>query len=173
MLTPDQQKWIDHLSDTKTVSIVPYDSTCEEKYLKVKETIQRVFGMDQDVIHSGASALKISGQDEIDIYVPVPAAEFDRAVERMMTIYGEPKSRYPLKRSRFTIELDSKHIDIFVINKDDAGWTDNIVKFHAYLLSHPSELDRYRRLKEELDGQTVREYYRRKTEFINEILAMS
>jgi GrpB-like predicted nucleotidyltransferase (UPF0157 family) len=91
----------------------------------------------------------------------------------MATIYGEPKSRYSLKRSRFTIMLDGKHIDIFVINKDDTGWTDNVVKFHSYLLSHPSELDRYRRLKEELNGQTVREYYRRKTEFINAILAMS
>jgi GrpB-like predicted nucleotidyltransferase (UPF0157 family) len=172
MLTSDQQKWIEHLSDTKIVSVVPFDPTCEEKYLKVKEAIQKVFGGKQAVVHSGASALGISGQDEIDIYVPVPALEFNISVEKMKTIYGEPGSHYPFKRARFVANFDNKHIDVFVINEEDANWKDS-VRFQSYLLAHPDALDRYRRLKEDAAGQTVREYYRRKTEFINEILALA
>ncbi len=169
MITPEQQKWIDHLSDTKTIVVVPFDPTCEEKYQKVKDDIQNLFGKDQSVVHSGASALKISGQDEIDIYVPVPLAFFDASIERMKLLYGEPHSLYPEKRAHFLTEIGGKHIDVFVINEDDDGWKDS-VEFHKRLLSHPSDLERYRILKENSAGLSVREYYRRKTEFINEIL---
>jgi GrpB-like predicted nucleotidyltransferase (UPF0157 family) len=42
--------------------------------------------------------------------------------------------------------------------------------FEEYLKNYPDELERYRVLKEESNGKTMREYYRRKIEFINEIL---
>lgn len=32
MLTPAQQKWVDHLSDTNKVEIFPYDIKCNEKF---------------------------------------------------------------------------------------------------------------------------------------------
>jgi GrpB-like predicted nucleotidyltransferase (UPF0157 family) len=169
MVTPEQQKWIDHLSDVKTIAVIPYDPTCEEKFLQVKAAVQNLFGQDQPVVHSGASALKISGQDEIDIYAPVPFAAFEASVERMKTLYGEPHSLYPGKRAHFLTAIGGKHIDVFVINQDDGGWKDS-VKFHQHLLSHPADLERYRLLKENNAGLTVREYYKRKTEFINEIL---
>jgi GrpB-like predicted nucleotidyltransferase (UPF0157 family) len=66
--------------------------------------------------------------------------------------------------------VQNKRIDVFVINKNDAGWIES-VKFMAHLRAHPEALERYRLLKENNAGLTTREYYRRKTEFINEILA--
>ena len=36
MLTSEQQKWVDHLSDTDTISIVPFDQTAEEKFIFVR-----------------------------------------------------------------------------------------------------------------------------------------
>jgi len=36
MITQEQQKWIDHLSDEKKIIIVPFDPTAEEKFQKVK-----------------------------------------------------------------------------------------------------------------------------------------
>lgn len=170
MLTTEQQKWIDHLSDTDTVAVIPFDPTCEEKYIQAKNSVQNFFGKGQEVLHRGASALKISGQDEIDVYVPVPLSDFNQASEKMKTIFGDPKSFYPSKRARFVAEVAQKHVDVFVINREDANWLDS-EKFHSHLLSHPTDLEAYRKLKEESAGQSVREYYRRKTEFINEILA--
>jgi GrpB-like predicted nucleotidyltransferase (UPF0157 family) len=170
MLTPDQEKWINHLSDTKTIKIVPFDPTCEEKYLQVKVAVQRVLGADQDVVHSGASSLGISGQDEIDIYVPVSAKDFNKGVERIKNLYGDARSFYPLKRAHFVTAITGKHIDIFVINEEDAGWKDSLL-FMSFLRSHSEALETYRRFKESNAGLTMREYYRRKTEFINEILS--
>jgi len=40
-----------------------------------------------------------------------------------------------------------------------------------YLKENPEALERYRKLKEEAAGVNTGEYYRRKIEFINEILS--
>jgi len=170
MINEEQQKWLDHLSDTKQVFVVVWDPTCEEKFLQVKNQIQNILGKQQAVEHRGASSLKISGQDEIDVYVPVLKEEFEQTVDLITRVYGSPKSIYPLKRARFITEVDGKHIDIFVINKDDKDWL-NAELFHNYLLANSQKLDEYRKLKENNSGKSVKEYYTKKTEFINEILA--
>lgn len=41
MLTTDQQKWIDHLSNEDLIVIKPYDPTCNEKFEKIKKKIQK------------------------------------------------------------------------------------------------------------------------------------
>ncbi|MFA6918837.1 MAG: GrpB family protein [Patescibacteria group bacterium] len=169
MLTPSQTEWINHLSDINPVTVVPFDPACETKFQIVKDEIQKVLGKDIEVLHRGASSLGISGQDEIDTYVPVPPAEYEETVDKLKSIFGEPRSHYPLKRTRFVTLVEGKHIDIFVMNQEDDGWK-NGVRFHDYLLSHPQALDDYRRLKEGASGQSTREYYRRKIEFINGIL---
>lgn len=170
MLTPDQQLWVDHLNDTDAISVVPWDPTAEDKFLAIKAAVQGFLGTQQAVLHRGASSLKISGQDEIDIYVPVPVGEFDKTVNTICDLYDRPRSMYGLKRAHFVTSIDNKHIDVFVINKDDANWTDSEI-FYEYLLSHPAALEEYRKLKENLSGKTTRAYYREKIEFINDILA--
>jgi len=170
MLTCEQQKWIDHLSDTDKVKIIPFDPTSEEKFQAVKEKIQAILGKDLKVEHHGASSMGISGQDEIDIYVPVPPDQFDPMVPRLTNLFGQPRSLYPLERARFVLIEKGKHVDVFLINDSCKGWLD-CVKFEDCLKIHPEALEEYRKLKEEGNGLSTREYYRRKIEFINDILA--
>ena len=170
MISEEQQIWLDHLDDTDQVKILPYDETAEEKFQKVKSDIQNFLGPEQIVEHRGASSLKISGQNEIDIYLPIIASKFDELIISITNLYGNPKSLYPLKRARFTTLVEEKRIDIFVVNSEDHSWTDLNI-FHNYLLSHPAELENYRILKENLSGLSTRKYYQQKIEFINDILA--
>lgn len=121
------------------------------------------------VKHRGASRLKISGQDEIDVYVPVLPEEFDKYLLKMSKVFGHPKSLYPLERARFPEKIDDKKIDLFLINKKHAGWID-CNRFENYLISHPKYLERYKRLKESGNGKSVRDYYTVKNEFINKVL---
>ncbi len=51
-----------------------------------------------------------------------------------------------------------------------AGYKVAPLKFENYLKEHPQALEEYRKLKELGDGLSTREYYRRKIEFINDIL---
>jgi len=172
MLTDEQRKWIDHLSDTAKITIVPFDPTAEEKFQKIKAIIRLKLGEEIVVEHHGATSLGISGQDEIDIYIPVPADRFGGTLPRLTELFGEPKSHYPLARARFTVFEGGKRIDVFLVNEEWSGWLDGLA-LERHLRAHPDALKEYQELKEDGNGLTVREYYRRKVEFINEILGKS
>jgi GrpB-like predicted nucleotidyltransferase (UPF0157 family) len=172
MLTPEQENWVAHLSDQDKIIIVPFDPTAEEKFKKVKQRIQNVLGKHVSIEHHGATSLGISGQDEIDVYIPVSQAKFDSLVDSLKGIFGEPKSMYPLERARFATKEVGKHVDVFLINEEHDGWK-NALKFEANLKANSAALNEYRQLKESGNGANVKEYYRRKIEYINRIISNS
>lgn len=168
MLTEKEEKWVDSLGASKIV-VVPFDASCEEKFMRLQSIIQTGLGEEVPVEHHGASSLGISGQDEIDAYIPVPPNLYDYYVNRVTELFGAPRSHYPLERTRFRADVDGKRIDLFVINEESEGWI-NSLKFEHYLKTHPETLEQYRVLKETNSGLPSSEYYRRKIEFIHEIL---
>lgn len=168
MITKDQQKWLNHLSDTDKIIIKPYDPKSSLIFNEVKKKVIGALGKVR-ILERGASYLGISGQDEIDIYVPVSPENFDKYVEKMTKVFGKPGSNYPLIRARFRIPGYEKHIDVFVINKEDKGWTDSEA-LTKYLKTHKKVLVEYRKLKEEGNGLSTKEYYTKKIIFINKIL---
>src|SRR3989344_1735503 len=170
MLTEEQEKWINHLSDTDKIKIVPFDPRSQEEFEKVKSLIQSKIGPTVRVEHRGASYLGISGQNEIDIYVPVPEKLFNSFVIQLSEFFGEPHRIFPLERARFNAPDNGIRIDIHLMNEGHASWL-NSEKFENYLKTHPETLEEYRLLKEAGDGLSIREYYRSKIEFINNILA--
>ena len=98
MLTPDQEKWIAHLSNTDTIAVVSFDPTCNEKFERVKQKLQSRLGNEAGIEHHGASSLGISGQDEIDVYIPVKPEKFDKYVNLVQGLLSKPRSLYPLER---------------------------------------------------------------------------
>jgi GrpB-like predicted nucleotidyltransferase (UPF0157 family) len=169
MLTKEQEKWLNHLSDTDKIKIIPYDKRAPEIFKKLKQKLDELFLGQVSLEHRGATALKISGQDEIDTYIPVKVEDFDKYIPQLSKLFGEPRSVYP-DRLRFVAEIDKKHIDIFLIDKKAESWT-NGIKFENYLKNNPESLEEYRKLKEDGNGVSVREYYTRKGNFIDEVLA--
>lgn len=168
MLTLDQQKWIDHLSDTDLIHIFPFDPTSEEKFLKVKSQVQATIGHGFEVLHRGASALGISGQKELDIYIPVSAEEMFSLAQKMEKVFGKPKSIYP-ERIKFYVYVDGTRAEVILYDKNHPSWTKQ-EKFFQFLMEDSQALNAYKKLKEESDALSVREYYRRKVEFINDIM---
>lgn len=169
MLTKKQEKWVQHLSDESVISIVPFDINCNSQFDKIKSLIQSKLGEQQRVEHRGASSLGISGQDEIDIHIPIPEKDFDIFFTPLSELFGPARGHYPLERARFNTFVDGKKIEIFLINEESPAWLEG-KKFYELLKSNPEALEQYRILKESLNGLTTREYYRRKLEFMNEIL---
>jgi GrpB-like predicted nucleotidyltransferase (UPF0157 family) len=169
MLTKEQEKWVNHLSNDSKIKIIPFNPSCQEKFEKVKKIIQSKLGETIKVKHRGASSLGISGQDEIDVYVPVPANNFNNFINPLTELFGNPKSHYPLERVRFVTFESGKHVDIFLVNKEHKSWSDSL-KFEKYLRSSPETLEEYRKLKESGNGLGTREYYQKKIEFFNDVL---
>jgi GrpB-like predicted nucleotidyltransferase (UPF0157 family) len=71
MLTPAQEKWLEHLSDMDSVEICPADSKAREKFLEIKRRIQSELGDEVPIEHRGSTSFGISGQGELDVYIPV------------------------------------------------------------------------------------------------------
>lgn len=168
MLTPEQQKWLDHLSDTDKIIIIPYNPKTKDVFKIIKAELRSVLG-EVRISHRGSTALGISGQGEIDLYIPVNKKDFDNYVVRLAKYLGEPGSLYAFKRARFVKYVENIKIEIFVINKNDKGWKDS-VKFEKYLKNNKTALAEYEKLKSEADGLSLRKYYTQKIIFINKIL---
>jgi GrpB-like predicted nucleotidyltransferase (UPF0157 family) len=168
-LSKKQEAWLSHLSKNDVIKIVPFDQNAEEKFREIELCIKDKIGEDVEVKHCGASSLGISGQDEIDIYIPISKNKFDKFTEDLIELFGNPGSNYPLERIRFKTNIDGKRVDVFLINKDSDGWL-NSVKFEDYLRDNKDYLKKYEKLKERGNGMNVQEYYRMKLVFINDVL---
>lgn len=57
MLTKADIKWLDHLSNSKKVKIVPYNPKLEGIFEKQKKEILDILGQNIEVLHRGASGM--------------------------------------------------------------------------------------------------------------------
>lgn len=170
MITPEQEKWLAHLSITNATVILPYDSDAPRKFELIKNRVEGILGIGIRVLHKGASSLNISGQGELDVYVPVSPEDFNSTFALLEKEFGTPRSHYPLDRACFVLSVEGTKTELFIINKEGRGWIDSEI-FEEYLKTHPEALADYQKLKEQGAGLSTQEYYRRKIEFINEILS--
>lgn len=168
MITKEQQKWLDHLSGEDVIHIIPYDPKTKEVFKIIKAELIKILG-NVRISHRGSTAMRISGQGEIDLYIPVSKKDFNNFVVKLSKYLGNPGSLYELERARFVKYIDGIKVEIFVINKNSSNWTMG-VKFEKYLKNNPKALSEYERLKNKADGLSVKGYYTLKTVFINKIL---
>jgi len=172
MITKEQEKWINHLSDTNKVIITPYNPETPAIFIEIANNIHATLGEGIEIQHRGASSFKISGQGELDIYLPTEESKYKFMVEKLKTLFGNPESNYPLERARFVTFVRGTRAEIFVINNKSKGWLDSL-RFESALEKDQTLLDKYRLLKEKGNGLSTRAYYRQKIEFINNILEIA
>jgi GrpB-like predicted nucleotidyltransferase (UPF0157 family) len=86
-------------------------------------------------------------------------------------VFGKPKSIYPLERIKWLLKVGDTNVEVMIVNKDSESWINN-ERFFNHLKMNPKDLERYRILKEEGNDKQTKEYYRKKIEFINEILGI-
>lgn len=166
----EREAWLAHLGNDRRIEIVPFDNEAESKFQILKKKIQDALGAHVRVEHRGSTALGISGQDEIDVYVPVPPEQFDEMIPKLSDLFGEPRSSYPMQRVRYRADVDGKRIDLFLVNEEHDDWKEGVM-FEAYLRTHPEALEEYRLLKQGMQGLGTQDYYRRKDAFIRDILS--
>lgn len=168
MINIEQQAWLNHLDDSDHIKIVPYNPKAKEVFKVIKARLIKVLGNIR-ISHRGSTALKISGQGEIDLYVPVSKKDFNVTVKKLEKHLGKPGSLYALKRARFVAYIDSIKIEIFVINKNDSGWKMS-VRFETRLKNNPKMLRDYEKLKIKANGLSTQKYYTLKIAFINKVI---
>lgn len=169
MLSKADKDWLNKLSSSEKIDILPHDPNAKNLFISQKKEIMSILGQTTVVLHVGASDMGISGQNEIDIVIPVAPDKFNGVVAKLKKVYGAPDSFYPRRRSRFNRYLKGKKMEIAVLNEDSNEWHTSMA-FHNYIKTHPKSLEEYRKLKEMYSKTGKKDYYQRKMEFINSII---
>lgn len=168
MLLPGQKDYIFKLSPERArakVSIKPWDSripaVAEKIIKKIKDKIP-----DADIRFMGASALKISGQNDIDIYVLCSNKDRDIYTEKLKEIFGEKtkEKKWKFLESRF-------EVSIYINNPEDQKQKEQIEIFEIFK-NNLKILKKYEELKLSMNGKTYKEYQIAKYEFYNKVLGL-
>lgn len=167
MITLEEEKYLTTISETAKVSVKPYDLQIEVTSNKLIHDI-KVVDPSAEVLFMGASALKISGQNDIDIYVLSPASEFDKHLPQLIRIFNEPTSIKP-NSIRWAFNIAGFDVEIYLTDPESES-TKRQIKVFELLRNHHDLCSEYEKLKMAATGSTMREYQRLKYEFYNQIL---
>lgn len=92
MLTPDEEKYLKSLPADEAGRIVhvdPYNTGIAGIADSIIKKLAAQLPAGTDIQFMGASALKISGQNDIDIYVLVPESEHSVYLSKLESILGK------------------------------------------------------------------------------------
>jgi len=169
MLTENQKEYLLKIPADKTVKIFPYDPKISSIVQDIKDKIVNA-GINLEVKFMGASALGISGQGDIDLYILCPEKDFQAYLPRLEEIFG-PKVR-GITIIKWQLEKDGHEIEIYLTDPNTPSMQEQIKVFEI-LKNDPLLLKEYESIKSSADGQSFREYMKRKYEFFNRILKLS
>jgi len=167
MLTPEEEKYLKTLSKTKIVNIFVYDEKIKEIVKDIASKIDK-FMPELEVKFLGASALEISGQKDIDLYILCPKDKFPEYLQKMMRVFDLPEFmskesiKWSFKKSGYDIEL--------YLTDPDTPQMQRQIKVYEILKNNPELLKEYENLKQSFDGKSYHSYQKAKYEFYDKIL---
>jgi GrpB-like predicted nucleotidyltransferase (UPF0157 family) len=166
MLTESQQKYLLTIPEEKIVFIQPYDPSILDI---VEEITQQIKNCDPNltVLFMGASALGISGQGDIDLYVLSPTEQFEEHTERFVKSFGKPVLKGTCVKWVFS--KNGHKAELYITDPEDKGLQEQIKVFEL-LKNNKELLKEYEEIKQQANGLSFKEYQRRKYEFYNRIL---
>lgn len=168
MLTEGQKHYLKNLSSEKAnrkVCIKPYDvktSAIAEKIInKIKEKLPNA-----DIRFMGASALGISGQNDVDIYVLCTDEIKNSYIAELNKILGN------YNKKKWRLAEDEYEVSVYINNPEDQKQKEQIDIFKI-LKNNKNILKEYEILKESMNGKTYKEYQIAKYEFYNRVLGIN
>lgn len=167
MLTKDETDFLNKIPTDKKFHIYPFDPKVAKIAGDLIQSINNIYP-DLEVKHMGASALRISGQNDIDVYAFSNPSSFDKYLSGLVSLFGEPLHKHEtfcewkFKRDEFDIEL-------YLTAKDTETMQKQIRVFET-LKGNKNLLKEYEKLKESMNGKSFKEYQEKKYEFYHRIL---
>jgi len=167
MLNQDEIDYLSKIPIGKKISIYPFDSKVTKVVEDLTQSINNVFP-DLKVKHMGASALEISGQNDIDIYAFSDPSDFKKYLLGLINLFGKPQHKHEtFIEWKFT--KDNFDIEFYLTAKDSGTMKRQIAVFEI-LKNNNDLLKEYEKLKESMNEKSFREYQEKKYEFYHRIL---
>lgn len=167
MLTKDEKDYLNKIPNDKIVNIYPFDNRITKTVDEIIASIIRIYP-DLEIKHMGASALEISGQNDIDIYAFSNPKDFGKYTTVLIKLFGKPLHihetfiEWGFTRKGFDIEF-------YLTSKDSETMKKQIEVFET-LSNDKNLLKEYEKLKESMNEKSLKEYQRKKYEFYHNIL---
>ncbi|MDP3994851.1 MAG: GrpB family protein [bacterium] len=167
MLTKDEKDSLSKIPKNKKVKIITYNTEVTRMAKKIIVSIKTVYP-NINIEHMGASALKISGQNDIDIYAFSDSSDFDEYLLGLIRLFGKPLHKHKtfiewkFKKNNFDIEL-------YLTDKNSETMKRQITVFEQ-LKNDKDLLREYEILKESMNNKPFRDYQKKKYEFYHRVL---
>jgi GrpB-like predicted nucleotidyltransferase (UPF0157 family) len=166
MLQPDEQKYLDNLPENqsqKIVKIYPYNS---EIATIADSVIKKLHDKlpDTNIAFIGASALQISGQNDIDIYILEPQFKHENDLVLLNSLLGQRENNH------WSWSEHGYEVSVYLADPNTPTLKKQIDVFNK-LKTNPELLNEYEKLKLDMDGKTYKEYQTAKYQFYNKILS--
>ena len=167
MLTPNQEKYLQTIPADKKVVFKPYSSRIQEIAHKIIAKINSAVP-ELQIAWIGASALGISGQDDIDLNILSTQSEYHHYLPKLKQMFDIPvKENSALVKWEFN--RDGYDVELYLTDRDSEGLKEQ-VKIFEMLRDNPLLLREYEQMKQAASSLPFREYMRRKYEFFNKVL---
>jgi GrpB-like predicted nucleotidyltransferase (UPF0157 family) len=160
--------YFERFSDTTPVELVPYDPALEELAQRYTTRLRRWVGEGPEIEHRGATALRMIGKGEIDLYVRVEAGRFRPILQALQAALGPPGSLEP-HRARFSDEFEQVEIEVMLVQADHPEERAGQL-FFRYMQARPALIAEYAQVKRRYAPVSRREYYQQKYRFIRSVL---
>ena len=165
MLTEGQKDYLNKLTPERAgeiINISPYNPKTEIISNKVTDRIRQIIP-EADIRYMGASALKISGQNDVDIYIICPALLKENYLLKLTPELGQ------WVKNKWQWHEDEIEVSVYLSDPEDIKFREQLETFKIFK-DDPRILKEYEILKESMSGQIYKEYQTAKYEFYNHIL---
>ena len=166
MLTQDQKKYLLTIPENQKLKYGHYDPKSTQIASDFIDNIKDVLP-EADVRFMGASALRISGQGDIDIYIFANPKKFAAYLPILKKVLGKPIHNSSLIEWQFS---RNNHDITIYLDDPDKPTTQSQIKIFEALKRDKSLLAEYEKLKNKASKLSMREYQKSKYEFYNKIL---
>lgn len=166
MLTENQEKYLQKIPADKTIKIIPFNPKISGIVQDIKDKIKNA-KINLEIKFMGASALGISGQGDIDLYIFCPEKDFQIYLPKLEEIFGQKVQGISI--IKWQLKKDGYEIEMYLTDPSTPSMQEQNKTFEI-LKNDPKLLKEYEQIKSSADGQPFREYMKRKYEFFNKIL---
>ncbi|KKR62555.1 MAG: hypothetical protein UU02_C0044G0009 [Candidatus Woesebacteria bacterium GW2011_GWA1_40_43] len=167
MLTKDELDFLNKIPTDKKVHIYPFDPKVIGVAEDLIQSINDIYP-DLEVKHMGASALGISGQNDIDIYAFSAPSDFDKFLPGLIKLFGGPFHRHETF-CEWKFEREGFDVEFYLTTKDSETMQRQIKVFEI-LKDNKHLLGEYEKLKDSMNGESFKKYQEKKYEFYHKIL---
>lgn len=169
MLTEGQIKYLATVPDDQRMVVKPFNP----RGLDIANNIIfdiKTLEPDLGVMLLGSLALKISGQEDIDISVFCIKSEQPIHIDSFKELFGEP-TRQTANSTGWDFDKEGFSVSVWLTDPTTETTNDQIRVFNM-LKDNPELLKEYEKIKEDAKDLTYKEYQTKKYEFYNRILGL-